>query len=392
MSTIQLKTSSTPGNIPPGLTPGEVAINLSDEIFFYKNLAGTTRAFGLPGSLEMQTQLGMQINGSMEYDRQNSGSSVSIPNNSLTYVVDQWQFGYNHTGNTAIFSANQSAVSGLGNNLNNGLRAIATSALSLPSIGDFAIFQQPIEGYRWERMNFGLSSAIPVSIGAWVTTTVTGTGSIVVRNSAFTRSYVVNFTIAAANTPQWVSVTIPGDIIGTWLGAVNTGVCIGFCFASGSTFQTAANTWTSGNFIATPANTNFFATSSNQVVITGAIVFPGPNLPPVARTGMMLRSSDEELRLVMRYWETGIQPLRYMPFGLGVTQSSDCISYMVPKRARPSILMSGFQYYSNGVPSLVGTLLLNNVYTDHFEYIAQGMTNWQGWYNAGTWTANARLS
>lgn len=392
MSTVQLKSSTTLGNIPLGLTQGEVAINLADEIFFYKNSSGVTRAFGLPAPLEMQTQLGLQINGGMEFDRQNSGSAVAIPNSSLTYVVDQWQFGYVHTANSAVFSANQSSISSLGNNLNNGLRSVSTTALTIPGTGDYALFQQPIEGYRLERMNFGLSNAMPLSIGIWIFATATGTGSYTIRNSAFTRSYVSNFTITSSNTWQWVPITIPGDITGTWLTGFNTGIVIGFCFCCGATYQTTAGGgWVSGNFMGTSANTNFFSSNGNVVVITGLTILPGANMPPVARTGMLLRSSDEELRLVMRYWERGNQPLRNMPFGLGVTQASDIISYMAPKRVTPSINMTGFQYYSNGVPSLIGTLSLNNIYQDHFEFVAQGLTNWQGWFNTGIWTANARM-
>jgi hypothetical protein len=356
---IQIKRSSTPGNVPASLLDGELAINEVDEVLFYKNAAGQIRKMALPSaSMDALAAAGLQINGSMELDQEHSGAAVSLSNGGQKYIVDQWEAVFNHTANTAVFSANQSvlnAAATLGNNLGFGLRMISSTALVSPNIGDYVQLIQPIEGYRWESMNYGLAIAHTVTIGFWVFTTATGTASVSIRNSSATspnRSYVTNFTVTAANTWQFVTVTIPGDKAGTWLNGNNIGAYVTFCFACGSTFQTTANTWTAGNFLATSANTNFFATNGNQAIITGVVILPGSNMPPVARFGLLLRPYSQELSVCQRYYWTSVGS-----GGQGIpnclsstfTQAYFSCSYLFPVKMRTSPTMS-----------IVGSFLLLN--------------------------------
>lgn len=336
MSTIQIKSSLTGGNVPSALLDGELAINEVDELLFYMNSSGVIRGV----SFDPVAGTNILINGGMELDREHSGSAVAISNSVSRYVVDQWEVGYIHTAGTAVFSANQNAIPGTapGNNLTNGLRIIATTGLTTPSSGDYAAAWQPVEGYRWEKLNYGTSIARPVSFGFYVYSTVTGTASVAIRNAATTRSYVTNFTVTAANTLQWVVVTIPGDQAGTWNGGFNQAANIVWCFASGTAFKTTANTWTTGNFFATSANTNFFSTNGNQVIVTGATLVQGSYMPPVARAGLLLRSTDEDLRLSQRYYEQVATIVRDQN---STGFHSQWISFVATKRVSPTVSLIG---------------------------------------------------
>ena len=50
-TTIQLKSSPTPGNIPGALSNGEIALNFADGKFFYKNVTGQIVSFAGSGNV-----------------------------------------------------------------------------------------------------------------------------------------------------------------------------------------------------------------------------------------------------------------------------------------------------------------------------------------------------
>jgi hypothetical protein len=344
-STIQIKRSSTAGNVPSTLQDGELAINEADEVLFYKNVGGIIQRMSLPSApLDALASTGFQINGNMEVDQEHQGAAVAVSNGSGPYIVDQWQASFIHTANTAAFQAGQTPATGP--NLNGtGLYLRSNTALVSPNIGDYAVLQQPVEGYRWGRLNYGLSSAHNVSIGFWFWGSVAGTGSVAIRNAANTRSYVTNFTTSLGGIWNWVTVTIPGDQVGTWLGGSSIGAYISFCFVGGSTFRTAANAWFGGNAFATAQNTNFFATNGNQVIITGVVILSGPNMPSVSRAGLLLRPSTEELSLCQRYlWSSVASAFSVSAIGNAFSPScyiGNSFLFPVKMRANPTVTLVG---------------------------------------------------
>jgi hypothetical protein len=308
MATIKLKRSATPGNVPT-LSDGEFAINTADEILYYRNAAGTVKGMSLPSAgLDGLASTALQINGAMEIDQIHQGASVVLTNGAIQYAIDQWQVAYHHTANTAVFSTQQVSTGGaapLGTNLTYGLRLLASTALTSPSSGDFVFYRHPVEGWRWERLCWGLSMARSISIGFWVYSDVAATGSLAIRNAANNRSYVTNFTVAASATKQWVTMTIPGDQAGVWVGGNVLAAEIDIVFACGSQYQApTANTWLAGNYIATSANTNFYPTNGNSVVITGFTMLVGNNMPLAANMGLLMRPTSEEISLCQRYYWT----------------------------------------------------------------------------------------
>lgn len=377
MATIKIKHSTTPGAVPASLGDGELAINGADEVFFYRRSDNTVQSFPLPAApIDLLAQAGLQINGAMEIDQLRAGVvSGNLVNNVANTVADMTKFQYNHTAATAVFTVQQVATGGaapLGPNLGFAAQAKSNTAFASPNIADFAIFYHPIEGLRTSRLAWGTALARAITIGFWVNSTVTGTASVAVRNSALNRSYVANFTVTAANTWQWVTVTIPGDVAGTWLATTGIGLSVNICFGVGTNFKTTPGAWAAGNFLGTTSNTNFFATNANTVQVTGLIILPGNNLPAVARAGLLYRSLDVELSLCQRYFYAyrGYNFAAYEVAAGGCVQT---VSFPTTMRAAPTVSAVGSPTASNAsIGPSNGGVLSKDAFILHMVVTATG--------------------
>jgi hypothetical protein len=178
-----------------------------------------------------------------------------------------------------------------------------TTAEAALAAGDWAAVFVPIEGFRTSRLAFGTANAQPVSIGFWTKIHRTGMYSGSIENSASNRSYPFTFTQNVADTWQFNTVTIPGDVTGTWVGNTNgTGFNIWFVIASGTTVAGTANAWAAANLIAATGTTNGVAATSDVFQITGVIVLPGVELPSSSRAALIMRPVPLELPLCQRYY------------------------------------------------------------------------------------------
>jgi hypothetical protein len=251
---------------------------------------------------------GLQINGGMQISQEYGNAAISLVSGALPkYIIDGWQGQF--TGATAAFNIAQTGpvVVGVPNTIV--FQAVTGAAFSGAS--DFASIVHRIEGYRMSRLGWGSAAASPITISFWVNVPAAGTMAVSVQNSAGNRSYVVDVPIAGAFATVFRTVTIPGDIAGTWDVANGIGMQICFNFAAGSGMRAAAaNTWSAGAFRGSPATTNFFATNGNTAYLAGVAVLPGAEAPQPAalNTAFILRPFDEELRLCQRHlwiWRGG---------------------------------------------------------------------------------------
>jgi hypothetical protein len=242
---------------------------------------------------------GLQINGGMEVSQERGFGSLS---NSIGYVCDGWRSGY--SGTVIVASAAYLAAGFAG--FPNFLGLAPTTAQASLGAGDYAITTQGIEGYRIARLSWGTVNAQPITIGFWTSHHRPGLYSGSVRNSVSgvpNRSYVFTYTQTAADTPQYNTVTIPGDTAGTWATDNTIGMLITFSMGSGSTWTApSANTWTAGSYQAAPGQTNGVAATTDVFRLTGVIVLPGNEAPSAARSPFVMRSYDQELVTCQRYY------------------------------------------------------------------------------------------
>jgi len=143
------------------------------------------------------------------------------------------------------------------------------------------------------------------------------------------RTYVVDVPVTAAAW-QYKTVTIPGDVAGTWPKDNTTGAVIYFVFGVGSGRKTTANTWaTQGTAVGTAATTNFFA-AGGFTYITGVVVLPGTQAPTAAQSPTIMRPYDQELVTCQRYyWKSSVI--------VDTTPAMQTTTFLTPMRTTPTI-------------------------------------------------------
>src|SRR5688572_10203701 len=127
---------------------------------------------------------------------------------------------------------------------NYSLHLDVTTADASIAAGDFAAIATRIEGYNWKRL-----AEKEWSIRVWVKAAKTGVHYVYARNSGSDSSCVIAYTIRAADTWEEKQVTFPASpSAGTWNYTNGRGLELGWCLMAGSTFQTTAGAWQTGDF------------------------------------------------------------------------------------------------------------------------------------------------
>jgi hypothetical protein len=289
--------STTPGNKPSSLLSGQLAINEADRALYYLDptLAAPSSLLDQVGLLTAHSNL--MINGGMEVDQVRNGALQSAVTTG-SYLVDMVKL---ITSGAQVLSAQQIADAPAG--FFKSLKVSVTTANASPGASDFCCFAFPIEGRNIARLGFGAVGALNVAIGFYVKAFRAGTYVINIANAANNRGYSTTFVIAASATWQWVSVTIPGDITGTWATDNTNGMTLSICMMAGSSMQAVANAWSTGGQQGVAGMANGCASTSDFMQLTGVCLFPGYVMPTAVRAPVLLPRFADALALCSRYWQ-----------------------------------------------------------------------------------------
>jgi hypothetical protein len=320
-----------------------------------RELAELATSYDSGGSLGFRNRI---INGAMVIDQRNAGASVNLTSNG--YLTDRWAY---YVDQTSKATAQQSSTTATG--FKNSLLITSSSAYSVLS-GDQFIIQQFIEGLNVSDLGWGTANAQTVTLSFWVRSSLTGTfgGSIV--NSGQNRSYPFTYTISAANTFEYKTITIAGDTSGTWLTTNGIGIRVYFGLGVGTTNSGTAGAWAGTYYSSATGATSVVGTSGATFYITGVQLEKGSTA-----TSFDYRPYGTELALCQRYFETIDVSMRaYTSDGFFAIPSV----FKVTKRATPTVTwVSNTTSNLTGAPASVGTQTVNN-------YSAQ----WSG-LSAGTY-------
>ena len=285
------------------------------------------------------------INGAFNiWQRNTSFSSVADG----TYTADRWIYGksgamvHDISRSTDVPTAAQA-----GRLYNYSLLIDCTTVDSSIGSGDLCGIEHKIEGYNWLPL---AQKALVLSF--WVKATKTGTYCVALRNNRDgtpDRSYVGEYTVSASDTWEFKTITISASpSAGTWNYTTGNGCSITFVLAAGSTVQTTANAWQTGNYWATSNQVNACDSTSNNFRLAGVQLEIG-SLP----TPFEGRTFAEELRLCQRYYaqlETGGSA--YTGWGAGVIEGASAaflhVPYPVPMRSAPTLSQSNTTIWSGG--------------------------------------------
>jgi hypothetical protein len=289
------------------------------------------------------------INGKM--DRSVRGTSFAA---AAGYTLDRWT--YVNALITAVATISQQVDAPTGSGLHHSLRFNVTTADASIGTTDVAVINQPIEGHNIRDL-----VGLPLTFSFWVRSSKTGIHCVSFVNSGSDRSYVAEYTVSVANTWEYKSITIAAGLTsaGTWNYTEGSGLVCRFALAGGTTYQTTANTWATGNFTNTSAQVNCLDTIGNIFAITGVQLEAGLVATPFEHRPYGL----EEL-LCLRYLP--VLPISGPLLGLSATTNTGYIPYVFPvaPRTAPTGMSSGGAIsatYSNGSGTPISATFTLNV-------------------------------
>jgi hypothetical protein len=231
-------------------------------------------------------------NGAMVIDQRNAGASVT-PNN--TYTLDRWIVENSQTSKLTV-QQNAGSVTPP-NGFRNYLGVTSTAATSVGS-GDYFMLEQRIEGFNMADLMWGTANAKTVTLSFWVRSSLTGTFGGSLMNGTNGRAYPFTYTISAANTWEYETITIAGDTTGTWFTTNGTGILLSFGLGVGSTYSGTAGAWTNGNLFSATGATSVVGTNGATFYITGVQLEVGTQA-----TSFEYRQYGTELALCQRYFQ-----------------------------------------------------------------------------------------
>jgi hypothetical protein len=251
---------------------------------------------------------GMQVNGAGDIS-QELGSGTLTGNGNC---CDGWTSWVNLSGGGVMLSTDGVVGNGWIPGLQNILVIYPSVAQATVGGSEYVAIGQNIEGIRVSKCQFGSANAQPITIAFWTAHARPGTYSVSYRNGASDRSYVTTYTHNVANATEYKTITIPGDIVGTWKVDNTVAVQLWFMVAAGTQFATpSVNTWQAGNFIAQSGHINGIAATTDRFRIGGLMVLPGIEAPPAARAAFVHRPPDQELLICQRYYSRRVFSHRF---------------------------------------------------------------------------------
>ena len=271
------------------------------------------------------------INGAMVIDQRNAGASVTVNTANNFYAVDRF-FG---TGQVTdgVFTVQQSTTAPVG--FTNSLIATVTTADASLGATQQYLVGQSIEGFNVADLGWGSASAKSITLSFWVRSSLTGTFGGSVVNSGFNRSYPFTFTITAANTFEYKTVTIAGDTSGTWVTNNGVGLRLLFSLGAGSTYSGTAGVWAGSYLAGATGQTQVIGTNGATFYITGVQLEVGPSA-----TSFDYRPFGTELILCQRYLPKvgfGVED----QIGVGQCTGSTTWAIQIPHIVQPRVAPTG---------------------------------------------------
>ena len=327
------------------------------------------------------------INGQMVIDQRNAGTSVTATG---AYTLDRF-LNY-RSGGAYTVQRSTTAPAGF---INSMLMTNTTAA----SPTTYSFFAQPIEGLNVSDLAFGTANAATITISFWARSSVAGIYSISVTNSNGDRAYPAQYTINAANTFEYKTITVLGDVSGSWLTNNSTGINLRFDLGSPSARTAASGAWASGNYDGANGSTGattWANTTGATFYITGVQLEKGSTA-----TSFDYRPYGTELALCQRYTVSYGGTTAYESVALGyanATTTAIAKTFLpVEMRATPTVTSSAsgtFGLYDGVAVTSVTAItsdqsspkIFNAIYT-----VASGLTTYRPVGVVGNNNTSARL-
>ena len=291
-----------------------------------------------PGTVAMSSSFVMRnkiINGAMEIYQRGTGT-VTLTS-TAQYTLDRWS-STEDTDGTMTVRQTTNTPAGFKNAM---YFETGTADASLGATQYVATVQQ-VEGFNIVDLAWGTASAKTITLSFWVRSSLTGTFGGSIRNGSLNRSYPFTYTISAANTYEYKTVTIPGDTTGTWATDNTSGLVLTFGLGVGSTYSGTAGSWAATNYLSATGAVSVIGDAAGNFYLTGVQLEVGSTATPFER-----RIYSQELAMCQRYYETGYNI--WSGYCNGASTYYFATSYKVTKRAAGTLSFSSIS--GSGFPS-----------------------------------------
>lgn len=294
------------------------------------------------------------INGGMAIAQRGTSVSITAADQTVYGACDRWACGGNPL--TARGDLKQSTDAPTGFNYS---YELDVTTAGTPTSTYFGNIYQVIEGTNCQGLLWGTASAKSVTVSFWVKSNLTGNFTISLRNLSGNRSIFQIYTINAANTWEFKTITFPGDTSAATAYDTSAGVYVNFSHSADTATRTTTTqgSWItgSGGYALQGANPNIWSSTDNYIRLTGVQFEIGS-----AATSFDWRPYGTELTLCQRYC------IRYgasLNYGLmranGQYTTGGFIYFPNPMRATPSLTAPASSNFSgletaNSGPSIIG--------------------------------------
>ena len=308
-------------------------------------LNGTDGVTYNDGTLQSSAPVGRNriINGNMAIDQRNAGAAITPTGGAFS--VDRWAF-YPSQASKFTIQQNQNSVTPPAG-FTNYLGFTVASAVSIGA-GDYFTLEQPIEGLNVADLGWGTANARTVTLSFWVRSSLTGTFGGALYNAYGNYSYAFNYTISAANTWEYKTITITGPTTGAFNTNNTASFIVTYSLGVGSTYSGTAGTWAASNLRTATGSVSVVGTAGATFYITGVQLETG-----TTATDFEHRPYDMELQRCMRYYEkscaygtaptNGVYDVEYLALA-NYQDNLNCrfqVTFKVEKRATPAITLYG---------------------------------------------------
>ena len=287
------------------------------------NTSGIITATALVGDFAPRNML---INGAMQINQRGSGT-LTINSSSSQYPCDRWVS--RGEGGSKTFTIEKTSIASSGQGIRNALKVTSSQAASVGSSDIFNV-RQMIEGYNIQRLNLGEAGCASMALSFTAYSSVAGTHSGAIQNSAQNRSYPFTYTLVA-NTWTDVKITIPPITSGSFNEAEGVGLRVVFDMGCGNNFRGTANQWNSAQDEGATGAVRILETNGATWYVTKVQLEEG-----AVATKYEKKLVGEEIRNCMRYYQQDINRRAYWGSG-NVSGRYFPVHFITEMRATPSI-------------------------------------------------------
>jgi hypothetical protein len=292
---------------------------------------------------------GMQLNGLFDISQERAMTAL-VGNG---YIMDGWaQF----STAPVVLSSAQTI-----NGFNGGSFHLRVNVQTGNATPTAAQVYQYIEGSRMVRLGWGFANPTPMTIAFWSNHHRPGLYTGAVRNGNNTRSCAFSYTQAAADTPQYNVVTIPGDTTGAWSTGNTRGALVVFSLsAAAAELAPSFGTWVAGSYGGGPGQING-AADTNDVFRLGCVAFfPWTVAPTAAQSTLIMRPTEQEIATCQRYYQVLTDHAFAHGQAIGTTSGIGILTFPGgPMRASPTLTTAGtFFAWNAGATGIAATVAL----------------------------------